>query len=131
MSRPNQAWLAVALLVASCAGASARPAVVESKLNLRDGPGSQHRVLVVMPVGANVVVGECRGEWCQVEYRGQRGYASSAIFKGGDGAFAAAPAPALAATKYDPNDEARVLQWNNSEWRDRYWREMELSRQRR
>jgi hypothetical protein len=131
MARPNRTWLAVALLVASCAAASARSALVESKLNLREGPGPHHRVLLVIPAGTTVTVGECRGEWCQVEYRGQRGYASGALLKGGDSAFAAAPPAALNATKYDPKDEARVLNWHDREWRDRYWQEMELRRSRR
>ena len=134
MARPDKNWLAMALLLASCAAASARTAQIDSKLNLRQGPGAEHRVIVVMPAGANVTVGECRGDWCQVDYRGQRGYASSALLGGGDKAFAAAPAAAPAApaaTKYDANDEARVLNWHDREWRDRYWREMDLRKPRR
>ncbi len=38
--------------------------------------------------------------------------------------------PAQAATKYDANDEVRVLNWNDREWRDRYWREMNLRKPR-
>ena len=87
---------------------------------------------MVIPAGANVTVGECRGEWCQVEYRSRRGYASSALLKGGDGAFAASPRStsqaAPAATKYNADDGARVLQWNDREWRDRYLREIEMRR---
>ena len=95
MARPVTSFdLAVALLLASCAVASARTAQIDNKLNLRHGPGQEHRVIVVMPAGANVSVGECRGEWCKVEYRGQRGYANSALLSGGDAALAAAPAAA-------------------------------------
>jgi hypothetical protein len=134
MSRSVKSCLAAALLLASCAAVSARPAQIDNKLNLRQGPGQEHRVVVVMPAGATVNVGECRGEWCKVEYRGQRGYASSALLSGGDSALAAAPPPPPAAaqpsTKYDADDEARVLNWNDREWRDRYWREMTLRKPR-
>lgn len=69
-----------------------------------------------MPAGATVNVGECRGEWCQVEFRGQRGFANSALLSGGDAALAAAPVatPAAASTKYDANDEVRVLNWHDT-----------------
>lgn len=133
MSRPNMAWLAGALLLLLTGeAASARLALIESKLNLRQGPGPEHRVIAVMPAGANITVGECRGEWCQVEFRGQRGYASSLHLNNGAAAFAAAPAQAApAATKYDPDDAVRILNWHDREWRDRYWREMESQRGRR
>ena len=130
MPLPSKIWFATALLVASGAAASARNAVIDSNLNLRAGPGPMHRVLVMMPAGTTVKVGECGPEWCQIEYRGQRGYASSGLIKGGDAAYAAAPvtAAAPASTKYDPDDAVRVLNWNDREWRDRYWREKDLRR---
>ena len=55
-----------------------------------------------------------------------------ALLSGGDAALAAAPvaAPAAASTKYDANDEVRVLNWQDREWRDRYWREMDLRKRR-
>lgn len=134
MARPDKTWIAITMLLASCAAASARNAQIDNNLNLRLGPGPNHRVIVMMPAGATVKVGECRGEWCQVEFRGQRGFASSALLSGGDAALAAAPPAASQAaqqaTKYDPNDEARVLNWNDREWRDRYWREMNLRKPR-
>lgn len=123
----NKVWLAVAVLLASCATASARVAQIDNKLNLRQGPGAEHRVIVVMPAGAKVTVGECRGEWCAVNYRGQRGFASSALLGGGDGAYAAAPTSVPAqqpSTRYDAADEVRVHNWNDREWRDRYWKDM-------
>jgi uncharacterized protein YraI len=100
--------------------------MVESKLNLRDGPGQQYRVVAVMPAGASVTVGECRGEWCRVDYRGQRGYASRLHLGTGTTAFASAPTPV--ATEYSKDDGVRVFQWNNREWRDRYWDEMRSQR---
>jgi hypothetical protein len=58
----------------------------------------------------------------EIEYRGRRGYANSALLSGGDAALAAAlaAAPVAASTKYGANDEVRVLNWNDREWRDRY-----------
>jgi uncharacterized protein YraI len=126
MSQPIKIWLAIGMLLSSCAIATARPAMVESKLNMRDGPGQQYRVLVVMPAGATVTVGECRGEWCRVDYRGQRGYVSRIHLGNGTAAFAAAPAPV--ATEYSKDDGVRVFQWNDREWRDRYWDEMRSQR---
>jgi uncharacterized protein YraI len=124
---------AAALLAVSSGATSARDVQIDSNLNLRDGPSLQRRVLVVMPAGATISVGECRGEWCAVQFRGQRGFASGALLTGG-GAYAAAPPAAseapVRATKYDADDAARVLQWNDREWRDRYLREMEMRRDR-
>ncbi len=130
----NKAWLIAVLLLVSNQLATARTAQIDNKLNLREGPSLQSRIVTVMPAGASVTVGECRGEWCKVEYRKHRGYANSAILGGGDGAYAASPAaasePPPVATKYDADDAARVLQWHDREWRDRYLREMEMRRRR-
>ncbi len=134
MFEPRHILFTVALLLLSSGVASARNVQIDSKLNLRDGPSLQRRVVMVMPAGATVKVGDCRGEWCQDEFRNQRGYANSAILGGGDVAYAAAPQAAPestpAATRYDPDDAARVLQWHDREWRDRYLRELEMRRRR-
>jgi uncharacterized protein YraI len=126
MSQPTKICLVIGLLLSSCAAVAAKPLMVESKLNLRDGPGQQHRVLMVMPAGAAVTVGECRGEWCRVDYRGVRGYASRVHLGNGTAAYAAAPAPV--ATEYSADDGVRVFQWNDRQWRDRYWDEMRSHR---
>jgi len=128
MPLPSKLWIGTILLMSmSAAVASPRTAVIDNKLNLRAGPGLDKRVVTVMPAGATITVGECRGEWCAVAYRNHRGFVSSALVKGGDAAYAAAPAPAPApavaqpATKYDADDAVRVLNWHDREWRDRYW----------
>jgi uncharacterized protein YraI len=129
MSLPSKFWIGTLLLLSTAAVASPRTAVLDNKLNLRAGPGLDKRVVVVMPAGATVTVGECRGEWCAVAYRNHRGFVSSALVKGGDSAYAAAsaPTPAPAApqpsTKYDADDAVRVLNWHDREWRDRYWQD--------
>jgi hypothetical protein len=124
MSLPSKLWIGTVLLLSTMTAASARTAVIDNKLNLRAGPGLDQRVIVVMPPGATVNVGECRGEWCAVSY--YRGFVSSALVKGGDAAYAAAPVPPPVtqfSTKYDADDAVRVLNWHDREWRDRYWQE--------
>ncbi len=134
MTRSNTFWLTAALLLATGGVASARNVQIDSNLNMREGPSLQRRVVVKMPAGATIKVGDCRGEWCAVQFRQHRGFANSALLAGGDGAHAAAPvaAPeaAPAATKYDADAAARVLQWHNPEWRDRYLRDLEMRRRR-
>lgn len=57
-------------------------AIVTNALNLRTGPGTFHEVITAMPAGAEVGVVNCSGAWCAVNYRGMRGYASSAYLEG-------------------------------------------------
>ena len=60
------------------AGAAfAYPAVVTTDLNLRDRPSTASRVIATMPQGSIVDVIDCRGSWCEVEWRGRVGFASS------------------------------------------------------
>lgn len=65
--------------------ASAAAAVVTNDLNLRSGPGTQYGVITSMPAGARVDVGGCRGNWCQVNWRGRSGYASASYLSGEGG----------------------------------------------
>ncbi len=125
MSRPNAIGIAaVLLLLLSNDSVFARMAQLETKLNMRESPGPQSRVIAVLPAGANVSVGTCDAEWCQVSYGGRRGFASKMYLGNGAGAYAAAP-PVVPqrATEYDADDGVRVWQWQDREWRDRYWRE--------
>jgi uncharacterized protein YraI len=54
-------------------------------LNMRTGPGTGHRRVVSIPAGATgLVLGRCRmpddggkNRWCEVEWRGHRGWASA------------------------------------------------------
>lgn len=59
------------------AGAAfAYPAVVTTDLNLRSDPSARSRVIGTMPEGSIVDVIDCRGSWCEVEWRGRVGFAS-------------------------------------------------------
>ena len=85
------------LLTVSAAGAAAAPALAVNNVNLRQGPGTTYTVIMTIPGGSNVDVGGCSGEWCQVTFQGQHGYAIATSFDQGGGApppAAAGPPPA-------------------------------------
>src|SRR5215475_8198041 len=72
--------MAGAGLVALSAGmAAAAPAVVQSDVNLRAGPGIEYEVIGAMPGGATVNVRRCEASWCRVNFAGTVGYASRAF----------------------------------------------------
>jgi hypothetical protein len=64
------------LLVLSTGFALAAPAVVQSPVNLRDGPGVGFPIIAAMPAGAPVDVMGCRGGWCRVAFGRTVGFAS-------------------------------------------------------
>ena len=66
--------LATLLLGFSVAAAAAGPARVVSNTNLRQGPGTNHGVVVVVPGGSVVEVTGCSGEWCAANWHGRVGY---------------------------------------------------------
>lgn len=70
-------FFAVALL--SATAAQAANAIVTTNLNLRTGPGTQYPVLGSIPNGSRVDVSGCTSGygWCQVDYNGRFGWASS------------------------------------------------------
>jgi uncharacterized protein YraI len=51
-------------------------------LNLRQGPALRYPVLLTMPAGASVAVGNCSDGWCSLTFRGNAGYASEAGLSG-------------------------------------------------
>jgi len=85
------------LLMLSAASATAAPALAVNNVNLRQGPGTTYTVILTIPGGSNVDVGICSGEWCQVTFQGQNGYAIATSLDQGGGApppAAAGPPPA-------------------------------------
>lgn len=60
---PITAFAGAALLFASAVGASA--AVPVSDLNVREGPGTQYRVIHTLRAGQPIDVGACSAGWCQ------------------------------------------------------------------
>jgi uncharacterized protein YraI len=106
------------------AHAAAEPAVVQSKLNLRSGPGPAFAILAVLPPGTRLDVQKCTDDWCRVSVGRQTGYTSRTLLKLGSESYAAAP-PVAPPVPKPTSADVRVWQWNNSEWRDRHWRALE------
>ncbi len=68
--------MSAALLALSTGLAAAAPAVAETDLNVRAGPGIGFEVIGAIPAGATVDVRGCRGSWCRVDFAGVPGFAS-------------------------------------------------------
>lgn len=68
-----------AITLLSATAAQAANAIVTTNLNLRTGPGTQYPVLGSIPNGSRVDVSGCTSGygWCQVDYNGRFGWASS------------------------------------------------------
>jgi hypothetical protein len=73
-----------ALMAVATAGASAAPGVVNTAVNLRQGPGTSTPIIGKIPAGSPVEVGTCSGEWCQATFQGVSGYViATALAQGG------------------------------------------------
>ena len=70
-----RAVFAAGLVCLSAMAAMARPIAMTGATNLRDAPGTDAAILALIPKGAMVEVGDCRGGWCRVTWNGQDGYA--------------------------------------------------------
>lgn len=87
MQRIAGLGLAAALVLGGSAAALAAPAVVDSPLNVRSGPGTQYRVVDVARRGEVVDVDYCRGSWCRIERRGPDGWVSANYLSRGGGYY--------------------------------------------
>jgi uncharacterized protein YraI len=135
LSQARSGLTAVALVLLCAQWAAAEPAVVETKLNLRSGPGPAFPVITVMPAGAKVERQRCNGDWCRVKYGRQVGYTSRHYLKTGVSAAEAETAAASYASTVPlppPEPEAaqptltgpRIWRWHDRESRDRHWRQI-------
>jgi hypothetical protein len=92
--------------------AMAYPAATSADLNLRTGPGTQYRVIASMPRGARVEVLGCSRGWCEVQWRGRRGFASERFLspavapRGGGGFEIIVPFPGIG-VRPEPPPRAR------------------------
>jgi uncharacterized protein YraI len=96
MSLKSTLLSAGSALILSAGAASAAPAVADSAVNLRAGPGTQYQVIDTIPGGATVDVAGCTGSWCHVTFNGEIGYASRNYLQmagGGGSAGVVAVAP--------------------------------------
>jgi hypothetical protein len=86
---------AVALWALSMPYATAAPALAETNVNLRAGPGTTYNVITTISGGAAIDVIGCSGQWCQVTWQGQSGYViATSIDQGGpEGMPAGGPPP--------------------------------------
>ena len=74
----------VGLLALSSLCASAAPGMVNTTVNLREGPGTSTPIVGKIPAGSPVEVGTCSGEWCQATFQGMSGYViATALAQGG------------------------------------------------
>lgn len=131
MSHTNRGLIATTFLLISAAHAAAEPAVAQSKLNLRVGPGAAFGIMAVLPPGTRVNTLKCTDDWCRVQLSRQIGYVSRDFLKTGADSYAsAAPpsasvqAPAAAEPKASLTGP-RIWRWRDDDWRDEHWRKIE------
>src|SRR5579871_1987433 len=91
MRLASKLTMSAGVLALSTGFAAAAPAVVQSDVNLRAGPGIDYEVITALPAGATVNVMGCEASWCRVAFNDTVGFASRG-FLGLGGPVAAAPA---------------------------------------
>lgn len=98
----SAAVLATAFIVVSSACAFATPGVVNTTVNLRQGPGTNTPVVTKIPGGSTVNVAGCKGEWCQVTFAGNSGYIIATALGPGGPRTAGGPPPGAPPPGYVP-----------------------------
>jgi len=96
MSIQTRVVAALVALAWSAGLAIADTAAVERSAKLRSGPGSQYRALAVVRRGAVVDLSGCTANWCEVSWRGRRGYLALSV-------LGAARSPAAIVTAPPPS----------------------------
>jgi uncharacterized protein YraI len=78
------------------AAATAGNSYTTATLNLRAGPGAGYAALTAVPAGAAVHLRKCGDGWCQVSWRGLRGWvAEGFLLRGG-----VKPSPSVGASAH-------------------------------
>lgn len=108
MNTIKRLMLGVGLLALSAGAAAAVPAVVQTDLNLRSGPGPRYAAVAALPAGATVDVGGCTGSWCVVNFEGAQGYANRAYLGMGSAAV-------------EPGDDTYAYGWDNGDYDPGYY----------
>ncbi|PYE86515.1 SH3 domain-containing protein [Phyllobacterium leguminum] len=129
--------VALAMGVLASGAAQAANALVTTDLNVRSGPGAGYPAIGMFPNGSRVNVGGCTSGygWCQVNYGGMTGWASSrylAIREGGSATYsgndfgsnaAAIGIPLIAGVAIGAaianNHDRDRDRWERRHWRDR------------
>jgi uncharacterized protein YraI len=69
-------FLGVLALSFSSEHAQSAATQTTANLNLRAGPGMNHRVLRTIPAGSNVNILSCGTKWCYLSWAGHRGFSN-------------------------------------------------------
>ena len=69
-----QLALAASTVLLLTSGASAKPGLAVSTVNVRAEANTTSEVLAKIPGGTKLEVGECRDGWCAVTYQGKSGF---------------------------------------------------------
>jgi uncharacterized protein YraI len=72
-----RAGLVAALFLTGTAASFAAAAYATSSVNVRQGPGTNYRVVDQLRPGESVDVRGCQGGWCRVEHSGPDGWVSA------------------------------------------------------
>jgi hypothetical protein len=91
MSLMRLAACTAVLVALSAECASAAPALATTNVNVRQGPGTTYQIITTIPGGSTVDVTGCSGQWCQVTWQGQQGYAIATALDTGGGPPGGAP----------------------------------------
>jgi len=78
--------LGVGLMAVSAGVTAAAPAVVQTDLTLRSGPGPRYAAIATLPAGTTVDVRTCTSRWCRVAFEGGQGFANRAYLAFGSAA---------------------------------------------
>ncbi len=94
---------AAALVALWASSAHALTALAVSDVKVRQGPGTNYRIVGIIPGGSTVEVSGCRGRWCMIAWQGHSGYATAASFTGSaPPPGAGGPPPGAYAPRYVP-----------------------------
>jgi len=91
-----------ALLALSSGLAAAAPATLERSAKVHSGPGIKYQVIATLRRGTVIDVSGCSGAWCEVAWRGRRGYVAHTVLAAGavPGVAGVAPSQAYYADDY-------------------------------
>jgi uncharacterized protein YraI len=102
MLRLRTRWVGVAAAVMLSAGiAAAAPATLERNAKVRSGPGTSYAVVATLSRGSVLETNGCTGGWCEIAWRGGRGFVAHSLLALGGAPAAAAIVPRPI---YDGND---------------------------
>ena len=100
--------------------------VVESKLNLRSGPGPAFAIVAVMPPGTKLDTQKCNDEWCRVKFGRQVGYASRKSAQNRRGFLCLRRAGRRArGNEAHADRSARSGNGGRQRWRNDHWRRLD------